>query len=80
MDQGRQWGDLFFPTGEVYPPENKGLFGDNLNRSRAQEARIGVGDLTRIRLEPDRILGILPGDKLGRRLCRRRGRGRVPRD
>jgi len=29
MDQGREWGDLFFPTGEVYPPENKGLFGEH---------------------------------------------------
>ena len=29
MDQGRKWGDLFFPTGEVYPPENEGLFGEH---------------------------------------------------
>jgi hypothetical protein len=28
MDQGRKWGDLFFPTGEVYPPENRGIFGE----------------------------------------------------
>lgn len=26
MDQGRIWGDLLFPTGEVIPPENKWLF------------------------------------------------------
>jgi hypothetical protein len=26
MDQGRIWGDLLFPTGEVVPPENKWLF------------------------------------------------------
>lgn len=26
MDQGRKWGDLFFPTGEVVPPENEWLF------------------------------------------------------
>jgi len=29
MDQGRKWGDIFFPTGEVYPPENDGLFGEH---------------------------------------------------
>ena len=28
MDQGKEWGDLFFPSGEVYPPENKGIFGE----------------------------------------------------
>ena len=26
MDQARKWGDLFFPSGEVYPPENAELF------------------------------------------------------
>jgi hypothetical protein len=26
MDQGRIWGDIFYPTGEVFPPENKKLF------------------------------------------------------
>jgi hypothetical protein len=29
MGQGRKWGDLFFPTGQVYPPENTGLFGEH---------------------------------------------------
>jgi len=29
MDQGRKWGDIFFPTGEVYPPENDGLLGEH---------------------------------------------------
>ena len=29
MDQARKWGDLFFPTGEVIPPENKWLFAEN---------------------------------------------------
>jgi hypothetical protein len=26
MDQARQWGDLFYPTGDVMPAENKWLF------------------------------------------------------
>jgi hypothetical protein len=30
MDQGRKWGDLFFPTGEVYPHENESLFAERL--------------------------------------------------
>ncbi len=29
MDQGRKWGDLFFPTGEVYPRENKAILGED---------------------------------------------------
>ncbi len=29
MDQGRRWGDLFFPSGEVHPPENKALLGED---------------------------------------------------
>ena len=29
MDQGRKWGDLLFPTGEIYPPENKWLLTDS---------------------------------------------------
>jgi len=29
MDQAREWGDLFFPTGEVYPPENAWLFAEH---------------------------------------------------
>lgn len=29
MDQGRIWGDLLFPAGEVVPPENKWLFEEN---------------------------------------------------
>jgi hypothetical protein len=29
MDQGRKWGDLFFPTGEVHPLENKWLFAED---------------------------------------------------
>jgi hypothetical protein len=29
MDQGRRWGDLFFPSGEVYPPENRKLLGED---------------------------------------------------
>jgi hypothetical protein len=29
MDQGRKWGDLLFPTGEVHPPENKWLLGEH---------------------------------------------------
>lgn len=28
MDQGRKWGDIFYPTGQVYPPENERLFGE----------------------------------------------------
>ncbi|MDH7569400.1 MAG: hypothetical protein QHJ73_07430 [Armatimonadota bacterium] len=28
MDQGRKWGDLFFPNGAVQPAENEGLFGE----------------------------------------------------
>jgi hypothetical protein len=42
MDQGRKWGDLLFPTGEVVPPENKWLFGaqftprPNLNVERGR--------------------------------------------
>ncbi len=40
MDQGRKWGDLLFPTGEVVPPENERLFAEgflprpNLNVER----------------------------------------------
>jgi hypothetical protein len=29
MDQARIWGDLFFPTGEVMPEQNKWLFAEN---------------------------------------------------
>jgi hypothetical protein len=29
MDQGRKWGDLCFPTGEVHPPRNGWLFAEN---------------------------------------------------
>jgi len=29
MDQGRRWGDLFFPSGQVYPPENRALLGED---------------------------------------------------
>jgi hypothetical protein len=29
MDQGRRWGDLFFPSGEVYPPESRALLGED---------------------------------------------------
>ena len=29
MDQARKWGDLFFPTGDVMPAENKWLFSEN---------------------------------------------------
>lgn len=29
MDQGRKWGDLLFPSGEVYPPQNRALFAEN---------------------------------------------------
>jgi hypothetical protein len=42
MDQGRQWGDLFFPSGEVVPPENKKLLAEgfvprpNLNAERGR--------------------------------------------
>jgi len=28
MDQKRKWGDILYPTGEVYPPESEGLFGE----------------------------------------------------
>jgi hypothetical protein len=28
MDQGRRYGDLFFPSGEIYPPENRALLGE----------------------------------------------------
>ena len=28
MDQGRRWGDLFFPSGRVLPGENEGIFGE----------------------------------------------------
>jgi len=28
MDQGRKWGDIFYPTGEIHPRENEGLFGE----------------------------------------------------
>ncbi len=28
MDQARKWGDLFMPSGEVFPSENAGLFGE----------------------------------------------------
>jgi hypothetical protein len=27
MDQGRKWGDIFYPTGDVLPSENSGMFG-----------------------------------------------------
>ncbi len=27
MDQGRKWGDILYPTGDVYPAENKGMYG-----------------------------------------------------
>ncbi|KPK62129.1 MAG: hypothetical protein AMK73_06735 [Planctomycetes bacterium SM23_32] len=42
MDQGRKWGDLFFPTGDVVPSENKWLFAEgfvprpNLNAERGR--------------------------------------------
>jgi hypothetical protein len=29
MDQGRKWGDIFYPTGEVQPSENARLFAEN---------------------------------------------------
>jgi hypothetical protein len=29
MDQGRIWGDLLFPNGDVVPPENEGQFGED---------------------------------------------------
>jgi hypothetical protein len=29
MDQGRKWGDLLYPTGDMLPPESKGLFGEH---------------------------------------------------
>jgi len=29
MDQGRKWGDIFYPTGEVQPSENGWLFAEN---------------------------------------------------
>lgn len=28
MDQGRRYGDIFFPSGRVYPPENEALLGE----------------------------------------------------
>ena len=31
MDQGRKWGDLFFPTGDVVPRENMSLFAENFS-------------------------------------------------
>ena len=42
MDQGRKWGDLLFPNGDVVPPENGELFGEdfvlrpNLNAERGR--------------------------------------------
>jgi len=29
MDQGRKWGDILFPTGDIQPAENMGLFGEH---------------------------------------------------
>ena len=29
MDQGRRWGDIFFPSGEVHPRESKGILGED---------------------------------------------------
>jgi len=29
MDQGRKWGDILYPTGEVHPAENQGMFGEH---------------------------------------------------
>ena len=29
MDQGRKWGDIVYPDGEIHPPENQGLFGED---------------------------------------------------
>ena len=29
MDQGRKWGDIFFPTGEVIPSQNSMMFGEH---------------------------------------------------
>ncbi|MBM3946998.1 MAG: hypothetical protein FJ315_06330 [SAR202 cluster bacterium] len=29
MDQRRKWGDILYPTGETYPPETQGLFGED---------------------------------------------------
>ena len=29
MDQGRKWGDILFPSGEIQPAENRGLFGEH---------------------------------------------------
>ena len=29
MDQGRRWGDLFFPSGEAHPSQSEALFGED---------------------------------------------------
>ena len=29
MDQGRRWGDIFFPSGEVHPRESKAILGED---------------------------------------------------
>jgi hypothetical protein len=41
MDQGRQWGDILYPTGESYPPRTERLWGDGFVPRRNRMAERG---------------------------------------